>query len=86
VIAKLEALGCDPIEAMARLAVDQASWPELRGKLRELACCMVRNGTIDHLGDRSFQDSVNGIGVEFVSSNSEVTDYPGLSQRANAPS
>ena len=32
VIAKLEALGCDPIEGMARIAMDQSNSPELRGK------------------------------------------------------
>jgi hypothetical protein len=35
---KLEQLGCDPIEGMARLAMDVANSPELRGKmLAELA-------------------------------------------------
>jgi hypothetical protein len=38
VMDKLEALGCDPIEGMARLAMDTSNSPELRGKmLSELA-------------------------------------------------
>ncbi len=31
--ARLEALGCDPIAGMARLALDEANSPELRGKM-----------------------------------------------------
>ena len=31
--ARLEALGCDPIEGMARLAMDQDNPPELRGRM-----------------------------------------------------
>ena len=30
---KLAALGCDPIEGMARIAMDEANPPELRGKM-----------------------------------------------------
>ena len=33
VITKLNALGCDPIEGMARIAMDEANAPELRGKM-----------------------------------------------------
>jgi hypothetical protein len=33
VIDRLEALGCDPIEGMARLAMDANNSPELRGKM-----------------------------------------------------
>ena len=33
ITAKLEALGCDPLEGMARLAMDQANPPELRGRM-----------------------------------------------------
>ena len=33
VITKLNALGCDPIESMARIAMDDANPPELRGKM-----------------------------------------------------
>ncbi|MGA7415142.1 MAG: hypothetical protein WBW33_32020 [Bryobacteraceae bacterium] len=29
----LESLGCDPIEGMVRIAMDQANSPELRGKM-----------------------------------------------------
>ncbi len=33
IAARLEALGCDPIAGMARLALDEANSPELRGKM-----------------------------------------------------
>jgi hypothetical protein len=33
VVERLEALGCDPIEGMARLAMDAANAPELRGRM-----------------------------------------------------
>jgi hypothetical protein len=33
VIDRLEALGCDPIEGMARLAMDKSNSPELRGRM-----------------------------------------------------
>ncbi len=31
--ARLETLGCDPIEGMAQLAMDEANPPELRGRM-----------------------------------------------------
>ena len=33
VIERLEALGCDPIEGMARIAMNEANPPELRGRM-----------------------------------------------------
>ena len=33
VVARLDALGCDPIEGMARIAMDEANPPELRGRM-----------------------------------------------------
>ena len=33
IAARLEALGCDPIEGMARLAMDEENTPELRGRM-----------------------------------------------------
>ncbi|UCG98461.1 MAG: hypothetical protein JSW31_04995, partial [Burkholderiales bacterium] len=33
VMARLEVLGCDPIEGMARIAMDEANPPELRGRM-----------------------------------------------------
>jgi len=33
VMERLEALGCDPIEGMARIAMDEANPPELRGRM-----------------------------------------------------
>ena len=32
-VERLEALGCDPVEGMARIAMDPASPPELRGRM-----------------------------------------------------
>lgn len=32
-IERLDALGCDPIEGMARIAMDSSSTPELRGRM-----------------------------------------------------
>lgn len=32
-VLRLEALGCDPIEGMARIAMDSSSPPELRGRM-----------------------------------------------------
>ena len=53
VIAKLEALGCDPIEGMARIAMDEGNSPELRGKMyAELACYIApKRKAIDHSSD-----------------------------------
>jgi hypothetical protein len=53
VIAKLEALGCDPIEGMARIAMDAANTPELRGKMyAELAGYVApKRKAIDHSSD-----------------------------------
>ena len=33
VVERLEALGCDPIEGMARIAMNEANPPELRGRM-----------------------------------------------------
>ena len=33
VMERLEALGCDPIEGMAKIAMDEANPPELRGRM-----------------------------------------------------
>jgi len=33
VMGRLEALGCDPIEGMARIAMDESNVPELRGRM-----------------------------------------------------
>src|SRR5690348_7464189 len=53
VIAKLEELGCDPIEGMARIAMDAANTPELRGKMyAELAGYIApKRKAIDHSSD-----------------------------------
>ena len=32
-VERLEALGCDPIEGMARIALDSSNSPELRGRM-----------------------------------------------------
>lgn len=53
VIAKLEELGCDPIEGMARIAMDAGNAPELRGKMyAELAGYVApKRKAIDHSSD-----------------------------------
>ena len=81
-IAKLEALGCDPIEGMARIAMDEANTPELRGKMyAELSCYIApKRKAIDHSSDGSMSGGVTGIRDEFVSPNGEVTDYPNTGQ------
>jgi hypothetical protein len=33
IAARIEAIGCDPIEGMARLAMDENNTPELRGRM-----------------------------------------------------
>ena len=50
VIERLDALGCDPIEGMARIAMDQGNSPELRGKMfAELAGYVApKRKAIDH--------------------------------------
>jgi hypothetical protein len=55
VIERLEALGCDPIEGMARLAMDENNTPELRGRMfAELAQFVApKLKTIEHSGDAS---------------------------------
>ena len=49
---KLAALGCDPIEGMARLALDENNSPELRGKmLSELAQYILpKRKAVEHSG------------------------------------
>ena len=49
-VTRLEELGCDPIEGMAKLAVDPTSSPELRGKMySELAqYAYPKRKAIDH--------------------------------------
>ncbi len=52
VMEKLAALGCDPIEGMARLASDENNRPELRGRmLAELAAYVApKRKAIEHTG------------------------------------
>ncbi len=53
VIERLEALGCDPLEGMARLALDQGNPPELRGRMfAELAgYCYPKRKAVELSGD-----------------------------------
>lgn len=49
---RLAELGCDPVEGMARLALDESNTPELRGKMfSELAGYVVpKRRAIEHTG------------------------------------
>jgi hypothetical protein len=51
--AKLEQMGCDPLEGMARLAVDENNSPELRGRMyAELAQYVApKRKAIEHSSD-----------------------------------
>lgn len=53
VIERLDALGCDPLEGMARLAMDEANAPELRGRMfAELAgYCYPKRKAVELAGD-----------------------------------
>jgi len=55
VIERLEQLGCDPIEGMAKIAMDAANPPELRGRMfSELAQYVVpKRKAIEHSTDGS---------------------------------
>ena len=69
VITKLQALGCDPIEGMARIAMDESNAPELRGKMfAELAGYIApKRKAIDHSSDDgSMASKMTGITVTFV--------------------
>jgi hypothetical protein len=52
VMERLDALGCDPIEGMARLAMDEANPPELRGRMfAELAQYVApKRKAVEHSG------------------------------------
>ncbi|MDQ3796834.1 MAG: DUF5681 domain-containing protein [Pseudomonadota bacterium] len=48
VIDRLEALGCDPIEGMARIAMDESAHPSLRAQMyKELAQYVASKNTIE---------------------------------------
>ena len=53
IIEKLEALGCDPVEGMAKLAADENNSAELRGRMyAELAQYVApKRKAIEHTGD-----------------------------------
>jgi len=60
-VEKLERLNCDPIEGMARLAMDPANSPELRGRmLSELAqYCHAKRRSLDVQADVDSRTSVS---------------------------
>ena len=68
VIAKLEALGCDPIEGMARVAMDEGKHPRAaRQDVRRIGLLHPpKRKAIDHSSDGSMSGGVTGIRVEFV--------------------
>jgi hypothetical protein len=53
VIERLAALNCDPIEGMARIAMDEANAPELRGRMfSELAQYVApKRKAVEHSGE-----------------------------------
>ena len=53
IIEKLEALGCDPVEGMAKLAADENNSAELRGRMyAELAQYVApKRKAVEHSGD-----------------------------------
>jgi hypothetical protein len=80
--AQLAALGCDPIEGMAKIAMDAANPPELRGKMfAELAGYVApKRKAIDHSSDDgSMAPKMTGIIVRFVRPD-EGADLIGLEE------
>ncbi len=48
IIDRLEALGCDPLEGMARIAMDESAHPSLRAQMyKELAQYVASKNTIE---------------------------------------
>jgi hypothetical protein len=60
VIDRLAALHCDPIEGMARLAMDKANPPELRGRMfAELAQYIApKRKAVEHSGDGAMLEAL----------------------------
>jgi hypothetical protein len=62
----LEELGCDPLEGMARIAMDERNSPELRGRMySELAQYVApKRRAVEHSGDMggSFADFLAQLG------------------------
>jgi hypothetical protein len=63
---QLEALGCDPIEGMARLALDQANPPELRARMySELAQYVApKRKSVDLSSSTGDREVVFNIGIQ----------------------
>lgn len=73
VIERLAALNCDPIEGMARIAIDEANAPELRGRMfAELASYVApKRKAVEHSAeDGSASVSVSWMSREDVRSSS----------------
>jgi len=78
VIDRLEQLNCDPIEGMAKIAMDEANPPELRGRMfSELAqyTCPKRRA-VEHSGEGSGEISISWMNTTDVRSlsSAELTD------------
>ena len=58
---KIEALGCDPLEGMARIAMDKRNSPELRGRMfSELAQYMYpKRKAVEVIDEQATEISVN---------------------------
>ena len=78
IIEKLDTLGCDPIEGMARIAMDESNTVELRGRMyAELAHYVFpKRKAIEHSGD---------IGRQYVARMPEVAESAEEWERRNKP-
>ena len=78
VVERLEALGCDPIEGMARIAMNEANPPELRGRMfAELAGYVApKRKAVEHsaMDGSSFQFSWMAAAETRELSSAELTD------------
>ena len=71
VIERLAALNCDPVEGMARIAMDGANSPELRGRMfAELAQYVApKRKAVEHTGEGAGEFTVRWM-------NADVRDLP----------
>ncbi len=62
---KLETLGCDPLEGMARLAMDEANPPELRGRMfAELAQYVAPKRRAVEVSEPDSRDELSALPLE----------------------
>jgi hypothetical protein len=83
VIEKLAALHCDPIEGMARLAMDKANPPELRGRMfAELAQYIApKRKAVEHSADgATLEELLLKLDAEHVDGAAALRGSPGSGQ------